>query len=383
MITLLKKTSTMLLFVLLLGGCKKTETANTGNDLNALQQHVKSKLTAQEYSNINWGSVKKAAIAQNEAVYTFRYTNDAQALLTVSTNKGEYTAQTFKYSVTNQVVSTSLTNLESGKVKLQNKTMDEIIHGGGRPNIVPNTPGSATLPEVVLVAYINNIPNLSTPNVVDLMMFISVGGSFNYQQELASLDPSSGNYGQSPILGPVLEFDSPEEALEFLQWVEELNSQEKALVAVFPGQAVFIWKNSKTALSNATQWAADAHPNDPAKQSASLNGGKADALRHAFWNALNTSDVGSYVAGLFADAHEYGATKPASMAQATWDINRQMDLNNNGVGVAFGNSYYTWSSASSMWAALVAKSTETGSPVYTGLKYICNGVLINFYEICP
>jgi hypothetical protein len=185
------------------------------------------------------------------------------------------------------------------------------------------------------------------------------------------------------VLGPMLEFANEQEALEFLQWVEDLNPQEKALVALFPGQAIFIWKNSKTALSNASQWAADAYPNDPAKQAASLNGGKADALRHAFWNALNTSDVGSYVAGLFADAHEYGATKPASMAQATWDLNRQMDLNNNAVGVAFGNSYNIFSSASSMWAALVAKSTETGSPVYTGLKYICNGVLINFYETCP
>jgi hypothetical protein len=385
MIHLLKKTSTLLLLIaLLLGGCKKTDTANPDNDLYALRQHVKSKLTAQEYSNINWGSVKKSVIANNEAVYTFRYTNDAHALLTVSTNRGNYAAQTFTYSIANQVVSTTLTNLESGKVKLQNKTVDEIVKGGGRPPIVPNTPG-VTLPEVVLVAYINNnIPNLSTPHATDLMMFISTGGGgFNYQQELASLDPNSSNYGQSPILGPVLEFGSAEEALEFLRWVESLNPLELLLLAQNPWVAPFLSANTEAALAKAKEWAATKFPNDPAKQAASLNGGQADAIRHAYWVALNRSDIGETLATLFANAHEFGATKPASMPQAAWDLDRQMDLNNNAVGIAFGNGYYPWSTASSMWTKLVEKSTETGSPVYTGLKYICNGVLIHFYENCP
>jgi hypothetical protein len=382
MITLKTTSTLLLLFAMLLGGCKKTDTANPDNDLYALRQHVKSKLTAQEYSNINWGSVKKSVIANNEAVYTFRYTNDAQTLLTVSTNKGNYAAQTFTYSVANQVVSTTLTNLESGKVKLQNKTVDEIIHGGGRPPIVPNTPGSGTLPEVVLIAYINNSTPLHT--VTDLSLFISINGGFNYQQELASLDASSSNYGQSLILGPVLEFASADEALEFLQWVEELNPLEKALVAQYPFESAFIWKNSKTALSRASEWAAEQHPNDPGKQAASLNGGKADAVRHAFWNALNQSDVGEYMANLFATAHEVGATKPASTSQAVWDLNMQMDLNNNAIGRAFGVPYSRDDLASVIWGNFKFEvDNYTAGALYNGLVYICNGTIKHFYETCP
>jgi|GEM_PF-3556858 len=51
---------------------------------------------------------------------------------------------------------------------------------------------------------------------------------------------------------------------------------------------------------------------------------KADAFRHAYWNALNTRDVGKIIAKKFADAHEEFDDNP--------NAEKEMDLNNNEKG---------------------------------------------------
>jgi hypothetical protein len=385
MITLLKKISPLLVIALLLGGCKKTETINPDNDLYTVQQHVKSRLTVQEYSSINWGSVKKSVTPSNEIVYTFTYTGDKNRLLMISTNKGALIAQTFSYAISNQVVTTVLTNLESGSTSRQTKTLGEITHNGGRPPIVPNT-GGPTLPEVVLVAYINNnIPNRSNPTVTDLMMFISTGGgSFNYQQELASLDPNSSNYGQSPILGPVLEFESMEDALAYLEWVQDLNPLELLFVLNHPLESTKIFFNSNKATLQAIAWAQQEYPNSTTQQNNSQQGGKADALRHAYWTALNTASVGQVLALQFAAAHEYGASKPATISQVVWDMNMQMDVKNNGMGWSLSiiNGYNSSTSSAVIWNNLIVGANSAGNYLNTGLVYICNDVLKFFYESC-
>lgn len=53
-----------------------------------------------------------------------------------------------------------------------------------------------------------------------------------------------------------------------------------------------------------------------------ITNGKADAFRHAYWNALGTAEFGSYIMKLFADAHEHG--------QSGLDVD--MDLYNNHIG---------------------------------------------------
>lgn len=59
--------------------------------------------------------------------------------------------------------------------------------------------------------------------------------------------------------------------------------------------------------------------------------GKADALRHAYWNALMTRHTGAAFAELFATAHETGsANAPEASA---------MDLHNNALGRALAQSF--------------------------------------------
>ena len=65
---------------------------------------------------------------------------------------------------------------------------------------------------------------------------------------------------------------------------------------------------------------------------------KADAFRHAYFNALNARDCGrnrdgqSY-AKLFSDAHE-------SEDPAILHLERTMDLYNNSIGIDVGHSYF-------------------------------------------
>ena len=70
-----------------------------------------------------------------------------------------------------------------------------------------------------------------------------------------------------------------------------------------------------------------------------LGDGSADAFRHAYWNALNTADIGSTEAADFATLHELGETNPAKDPKnELYDpISIQMDLHNNYKGRQIAN----------------------------------------------
>lgn len=111
------------------------------------------------------------------------------------------------------------------------------------------------------------------------------------------------------------------------QQYDELTLAEKALVKLYPTHAYFISRNVNVAYS------------ETATRFASIGGflnGKADAFRHAFFNAMNERDCGKdhmtlqSIAKLFSDAHE-------SEVPAVLDLEKQMDLFNNAVGHIVGD----------------------------------------------
>ena len=78
---------------------------------------------------------------------------------------------------------------------------------------------------------------------------------------------------------------------------------------------------------------------------------KADAFRHAIWNAFLAKEAGPYrnwsyqcneFAQEFTNAHESGSSKPANLTDDEWYLDTEMDYHNN----AFGRIYFyaaSWS----------------------------------------
>ncbi len=101
--------------------------------------------------------------------------------------------------------------------------------------------------------------------------------------------------------------------------ISDLSVAEKALVALFPGQALIIQANVDDAQTETINRFGFNGRND-----------KSDAFRHAFFNAMNSNDAGDYVARLFSIAHE-------SEVPPNLDLERQMDLHNNDQGHTIGD----------------------------------------------
>lgn len=135
---------------------------------------------------------------------------------------------------------------------------------------------------------------------------------------------------------------------------EQPNAKEVALFAIFPSQAILHIENSVTALNKAEELV----------NNGTLTGigdGKADAFRHAFWNALGTAEFGTEIMKLFADAHEWGET----------GLSVTMDFYNNHKGRVIGENYNFFTSEATVSAAIL-------QAVFNGtLKYInSSGVLV-------
>ena len=110
---------------------------------------------------------------------------------------------------------------------------------------------------------------------------------------------------------------------QYTIWGMNLNAAELALVVLYPVEAIYVYNDAQTALSEAQYY----------YNSNTLYQGNGDAFRHAYWNALMTKHIGSWMAYLFATAHE--STTPDG-------IDKTMDLNNNEIGRNIG-IYYSWS----------------------------------------
>jgi len=109
---------------------------------------------------------------------------------------------------------------------------------------------------------------------------------------------------------------------------ETPNAKEEALFILFPEYSPTHIKNARIALAEAQKLAQSIYLfNQPPSEA--LNDGKADAFRHAFWNALDTADFGSGITKIFTDAHEWGKT----------GLDVDMDLYNNGQGRIIGSNY--------------------------------------------
>jgi hypothetical protein len=107
------------------------------------------------------------------------------------------------------------------------------------------------------------------------------------------------------------------EAKPYDKW-NRLTTREKELAKTFPDMALKVNKNADKATKMTISIFGHNGRNDAS-----------DAFRHAYWQALNAKKIGSYMAKLFADAHE---------SENTPDVENetQMDLHNNSVGNKIG-----------------------------------------------
>jgi hypothetical protein len=111
------------------------------------------------------------------------------------------------------------------------------------------------------------------------------------------------------------------------QQYDELTVQEKLLIAVYPKAAIMIKSNVTEALNKAVEL----YP-APAAQHPGLND-KADAFRHAYFQAINVRDItpnGIMITRMFAEAHESEVPPPLQKEKV-------MDLFNNEVGIELAN----------------------------------------------
>ncbi|RTY86204.1 hypothetical protein [Flavobacterium sp. GT3R68] len=96
-----------------------------------------------------------------------------------------------------------------------------------------------------------------------------------------------------------------------------VSKQEKLLIKNFPEVAYRIYQRRDVAMQTTFMYFGNVPGN--------LNG-KADAFRHAYFQAINTAAMGVYTTKLFSDAHE-------SETPDRWIKEKQMDLYNNQKGM--------------------------------------------------
>ncbi|UGS19837.1 DUF6973 domain-containing protein [Flavobacterium cyclinae] len=135
---------------------------------------------------------------------------------------------------------------------------------------------------------------------------------------------------------------------------EDPNPAELLAFSLFPDKALLHIQNSTTALNKTQQLVLN-------NTLTGIEDGRADAFRHAYWNALGTAEFGSNITQIFTDAHEaYSSGLP-----------RQMDLHNNlkGREKALIMSFNFLTSDSVIADSILIE-------VYVGhLLFILNGVL--------
>lgn len=135
---------------------------------------------------------------------------------------------------------------------------------------------------------------------------------------------------------------------------EDPNPAELLAFSLFPDKALLHIQNSTTALNKTQQLVIN-------NTLTGIEDGRADAFRHAYWNALGTAEFGSNITQIFTDAHEaYSSGLP-----------KQMDLHNNQKGreKAITMSFNFLTSDSDIADSILIE-------VYVGhLLFIHNGVL--------
>ena len=126
------------------------------------------------------------------------------------------------------------------------------------------------------------------------------------------------------------------------------NALEILLFSIFPEKVIFHIGNSNEALERASQLV----------QNGTLTGihnGKADAFRHTYWNAMDASEIGSYVTKLFTDAHEWNSDNHP--------LETQMDIFNNNIGRQIGEPLAS-NTPNSLIASIVLTYIQNGFVKY-------------------
>jgi hypothetical protein len=135
---------------------------------------------------------------------------------------------------------------------------------------------------------------------------------------------------------------------------EDPNAAELLAFSLFPDKALLHIQNSTTALNKAQQLVVN-------NTLTGIEDGRADAFRHAYWNALGTAEFGSNITQIFTDAHEANSS----------GLPKQMDLHNNQKGreKAIRMSFNFFTSDSDIADSILIE-------VYVShLLFILNGVL--------
>lgn len=132
---------------------------------------------------------------------------------------------------------------------------------------------------------------------------------------------------------------------------EKPNPQEIILFALFPKEAALHIKNSINALNTAQNLVTEG-------MFTRIHNGKADAFRHTFWNALDSSDFGIIITLLFTTAHERGAAIPNHPLEMT------MDLLNNATGAQIGTNYNIFTSSEVIKGTVINAMQNTSTIWY-------------------
>jgi hypothetical protein len=109
---------------------------------------------------------------------------------------------------------------------------------------------------------------------------------------------------------------------------EDPNEREILLFILYPAQALLHIKNSNFAIEKSVELVNN-------NILTRIHNGKADAFRHAYWNAFDTAQFGSYVTKLFTDAHEWNS--------GNQPLESQMDFYNNQIGRNVGENLSLYS----------------------------------------
>jgi hypothetical protein len=146
----------------------------------------------------------------------------------------------------------------------------------------------------------------------------------------------------------------------------KLNSREKELIVLFPVQAIMHYGNSKEAFDKAAKLASNG-------TLTRAHNGKADAFRHAFWNAMDTAEFGDSVTKLFTDAHEWNSENHP--------LETQMDIFNNGVGRFIGTQFNILSSSSDISKLVITYIFSGGMQYLTPLADHDGNNILTYTEI--
>ncbi len=126
------------------------------------------------------------------------------------------------------------------------------------------------------------------------------------------------------------------------------NALEVLLFSIFPEKAIFHIGNSNEALEKASQLVQN-------ETLTGIHNGKADAFRHTYWNAMDSSEIGSQVTKLFTDAHEWKSGNNP--------LETQMDIFNNNIGRQIGETLNS-NTPNSLIASIVLTYIQNGLVKY-------------------